>query len=309
MSIVLFNFSTHKDFKLDFKAYRNSKTKPPEFSQSEIVKDGTVIGKTYKDPKSNTIRNEIFTDPVEKARQDKINQYYDTALAEQQRQQQAEKQRLDSLKPVLADYETRINSGLGKLDVNNPEFQKAANERMTLRNQQFSDQLNELYNPMLKNLREDTASRFGTLASSTYTDSLNELDKNRTKALADAIRASQIAKTDEENNYLNQQVTGLNALVSERDKMLGYSDKYSADIANKIAQYTGGLNTQREAGNQIRGYSDSASKALNDFLDRNYQYNTATQNSRNGTTNAAIGAGGAVGAAAIQYGPAIIAAL
>lgn len=200
----------------------NNAPAPPSYSTSEIRYGNQVVGKTYVDPKTGSIVNQYFPDPAEvqrqKIAQQKIN---DITLT------------LGQTAPELA---TQYNN------TENSFIQNATN--------QFMNQ----YNPAVRALQNDIASRFGTLNSSQFLDDLGQLEKNKASALADIVNRGESIKYD---------------LVNQNE-------------ANKLReiQSLGGLlnSTQSNFLGSLQAPL-SASSSLNDFLNSQWmtQLNNYTQ--------------------------------
>ena len=72
--------------------------------------------------------------------------------------------------------------------------------------------INNLYTPMLSNLKNDIASRFGNLDNSVFMDNLNSIEANRANSIND-LAQDVLAKRDElVNNELSQRYTYLSFL-------------------------------------------------------------------------------------------------
>ncbi|MCM1009971.1 MAG: hypothetical protein NC390_03700 [Fusobacterium sp.] len=119
----------------------------------------------------------------------------------------------------MSDYEKELQeytnknllSGLENINVFSPEVQKSIDNQVKAYTSQGINTLNDTYTPMFRNLRNDIASRFGNLDNSVFMDNLNEIEKNRTNALAtltENILAKQSelyeAEMNNRYNYLNQ---------------------------------------------------------------------------------------------------------
>lgn len=119
---------------------------------------------------------------------------------------------MSSDEKALLDYTNKnILSGLENINVFSPEVQKSIDNQLKAYTNQGINTLNETYTPMFRNLRNDIASRFGNLDNSVFMDNLNEIEKNRTNALAtltENILAKQSelyeAEMNNRYNYLNQ---------------------------------------------------------------------------------------------------------
>ncbi|MFH0702147.1 MAG: hypothetical protein V2B14_01230 [bacterium] len=200
---------------------RGKAPKPPEFSPSEIRYGDTVIGKTFVDPATKSVVNQYFPDPAEEERK---------RLAQQ-----------------------RINNITSTLGYTAPElaaqFNDAENAFVNDAEKKFSEQ----YDPALRSLRENIASRFGTLNSSQFLNGLNDLEKNRSSAFVDIINRGKMIKND---------------LVSQDE----------ARKLNELQSLTGVLSKDQASLLNNLQVPLSSSNAMNDFL--NSQWMTQLQDYR-----------------------------
>jgi len=190
---------------------RGQETAPaaPTYQPSVVQYGDTVVSKTYQDPTSGAIVTQYIPDPAEEASK-----------------QQAQLK----INEVMSTLGTTGSELSNQFDQTKQAFINSAS-------QSFKDQ----YDPALRSLQEDIASRFGTLSSSQFISGLNDLEKNRANALAEIASTGESVKADlvnqDEARKLNE-ITTLGGVLS-------------ADQSNF-------LNTAKT--------SISASDALNDFL-------------------------------------------
>ncbi len=112
----------------------------------------------------------------------------------------------------LLDYTNKnLLSGLKNINVFSDEQRKGIQEQVDAYKKQGLTTLNETYTPMFRELKADIASRFGNLDNSIFMDNLNEIEKNRAKALETLTenilaKQSELYETELNNryNYLNQ---------------------------------------------------------------------------------------------------------
>ena len=110
--------------------------------------------------------------------------------------------------------------------------------------------INNLYNPMLKELKTDVASRFGNLDNSVFMDNLNSIESNR----ADAI-----------NNLAQDALAKRNELVN---------DELSQDIQNQtnsnILNFLNGSQSNSSSGNTYNAQAYTANRANSSSTFNNY---------------------------------------
>lgn len=197
------------------------KPQPPKFTPSEIKYGDQTVGKTYQDPTTGNIVNQYIPDPEEVKRKQEISR--------------------------------QINQLLQTVGITPPELlQEYKTTESTFINDATS-RFNEQYNPLLKDLRENTAARFGTLNTSQFIEDLGQLEKNRTQAITDIATKGQLLKHDLVNQSEARKLQQLQTL----------GGTLNADQSNFLS----GLNAPL-----------SASNMMNDFL--NSQYLTQLQDYR-----------------------------
>jgi len=114
--------------------------------------------------------------------------------------------------------QSQFASGLKNLNVFSPEVLKELNDSVEAYKSKGISQINQIYNPMLQNLQNNVASRFGNLDNSIFLDKLKQIENSRAQsisALAQDITAREQQLRQNElagrhdylsllNNYQNQ---------------------------------------------------------------------------------------------------------
>jgi hypothetical protein len=114
----------------------------PAFQNSAVYNGNQLVSQTYQDPTYGIVTK------------------YNASPAQQQSQDLAQQQ-INSILPTLGQTDTATQK----------QIQDAENAYTQNATQQF----NNIYDPSLRNLREDVASRFGTTKATPYYDQLNNL--------------------------------------------------------------------------------------------------------------------------------------
>ena len=128
---------------------------------------------------------------------------------------------------ALLDYTNKnILNGLENINVFSDDIVKSINDQVDAYKNQGLRTLNETYTPMFRELKADIASRFGNLDNSIFMDELNEIEKNRTNALA-TLTENILAKQNElYETEMNNRYNYLNALSQTNEniysKILNY---------------------------------------------------------------------------------------
>jgi hypothetical protein len=141
---------------------RSKEPQAPAFSSSEIRYGNKVVGKTYQDPYTGSIISKYYPDPAEEERRALIQQ--------------------------------KINQIAPTLGVTAPELAAQYNQTEQAYVDDATSKFLDQYNPTLRDLREDIASRFGTLATSQFVDNLNNLEKVKASAFSDIINQGKMLK-------------------------------------------------------------------------------------------------------------------
>ncbi len=119
--------------------------------------------------------------------------------------------------------------------------------------------INNLYNPMLKELKTDVASRFGNLDNSVFMDNLNSIESNR----ADAI-----------NNLAQDVLAKRNELVndelSQRYNYLNFLQDIQNQTNSNILNFLNGSQSNSSSGNSYNAQAYAANKSNSSSTFGNY---------------------------------------
>jgi len=202
-------------------------SQPPSYSSSEVRYGDTVISKTFLDPSTGSVVTQYLSDP-----------------AEQFRKQETEQ---------------KLNQVISSLGTTAPELNTQFNQTKEAFINSATQSFDETFEPALKSLKEDIASRFGTLNSSEFLSGLDNLERNRAKALTDIAYKAESVKSD---------------LVNQNEAMK----------LSQIESLGGVLSSDQEAAISAAKTSLSASDALNDFLNSQWMQSlksyTSEENSK-----------------------------
>lgn len=200
---------------------KNSAPKVPAFQPSEIRYGDNVVGKTFKDA-NGSIVTQFLPSPEESAREKMV--------------------------------QTRINEILPTLGQTAPELRAMYDEMGNTFINQQTEAFNREYEPIMRNMREDMFSRFGTGKSTPYLDKIQEMETNiRTPALRDIVQRGVLMKQDLGDQDQARKLRELSAL--------GYNlSADQQDFLNMLAQ---GQNAA-SLGNQFN---------LNQYLYKAQQFN------------------------------------
>lgn len=196
-------------------------SKYPSFSGGTISVNGTDKATTNK--KGNNVISNYNMSDAEKS----IYNYAQNSLA-------------DSLSSVnVFDEDTKKNLQ-SQLDAYTKNGQKL---------------INNMYTPMLDDLKNDIASRFGNFDNSIFMDNLNEIESNRAESMNN-LAQDVLSKRDELiNNELNQRYT-----------YLGFLQDLQSSINSNILNYISGSQQNSSAGNDYNARAYAANQSSKSSL-------------------------------------------
>lgn len=120
---------------------------------------------------------------------------------------------MNDYEKAIYDYaQKNIAENLANLNVFNSDTNKNINSQVEAYKNQALQTLDSLYKPMIKNLTNDIASRFGNLDNSMFLNNLNSIENNRANAMSDLVQDIQTYKSDLYNNELANRYNYLNLL-------------------------------------------------------------------------------------------------
>lgn len=149
--------------------------------------------------------------------------------------------------------------GLSSINVFSEDTQKQLNNQVDAYTQNALKELNTLYTPMLQNVREDSARRFGNLDNSVFLDNLNSVENNRANALS-SLAQNIVAKQNELiNDELQNRYNYLNFMNAYQNQVMDNALNFS-NLANNTAKLNGQYLTQN-AKTQSNGINDMIAAA------------------------------------------------
>ena len=178
----------------------------------------------------------------------------------------------DAEKSIYDCIQSNLASSLKNLYSISDEKQEQWNNELKAYKNAGLKQINEIYTPMVNDLRDNIASRFGNLDNSVFMDNLDTITDKQAQAVSDFS-----------NDLLNKQ-----------------SELYSSEIANRLSfiSLLGNLNSAMNS--NMMNYMQMAlsnSDSGNNYNNQAYQ----ASNANSGFLNSAIGAVGKLGSAALSY--------
>lgn len=209
-----------------------SSKKYPSYSSGTMSINGNPKASTYK------VGNNIFSN-------------YNMSADEKKAYDYAQKSLGDSL------------SSVNVFDENTQKNLQAQLDAYTLNGQKL---INNIYSPMLNNLKTDVASRFGNLDNSVFMDNLNSIEANRTEAINNLAQDIMSKRNELVNNELSQRYTYLsflqdiqNQINSNAINFISGSQANSSSGNNYNAQ---AYNAMKSSGKSFGTYANLASGVL-----------------------------------------------
>lgn len=209
-----------------------SSKKYPQYSSGTINVNGNTKASTYKTG-------------------DNIYSNYNMSDFEKQAYDYAQKSFANSLPSVnIFDDETKKNLQ-SQLDVYQLNGQKL---------------INNIYTPMLNDLKNDVASRFGNLDNSVFMDNLNSIEANRANSINNLAQDVMSKKSELINNELSQRYTYLNFLQDIQNQMnsniLNYISGSQKNSTSGNNYNTQAYNSTKSSGSSFGNYTNLASGVL-----------------------------------------------
>lgn len=151
---------------------------------------------------------------------------------------------LNSAQQETFDYaQNAFKDGLQSINVFSPETQKQLTNQVNAYKQNALSELESLYSPMLKSVREDSAKRFGNIDNSEFLNNLNSVEKNRAHALAKLEQNISAMQNELINEELKNRYNYLNFINSYQNQVLNNALNFS-NLANSNANLNGQYQAQ-----------------------------------------------------------------
>ena len=150
----------------------------------------------------------------------------------------------DAEKSIYNYAQNSLASYLPYVNVFSPEVQNGLNSQLQAYQNLGMQSLNDMYTPILNNLKNDIASRFGNLNNSIFMDKLNNIERSRATALSDL-----------QQNILAQQSSLYNEELQRRYNYLNFMNNIQNQLSNNILNYIGAAQNNSSLGNS---YNQSA---------------------------------------------------
>ncbi len=143
---------------------------------------------------------------------------------------------------------------LGSINVFSEDTQKQLNNQVNAYKQNALKELDALYAPMIKNVREDSAKRFGNLDNSVFMNNLYTVESNRADAMNNLVQDVSAKQNELINEELQNRYNYLNFINNYQNQILNNALSL-AGLANSSANLNGQYMTQN-AKMQSNNYND-----------------------------------------------------
>ncbi len=159
---------------------------------------------------------------------------------------------MNDYEKALYDYSQKtLAEVVPKLNVFSNDTMKNIQSQLNAYQKQGQQSINDIYTPILNNLKNDIASRFGNLDNSMFMNNLNNIENNRSNAVAQLAENLILKQNDLVNNELSNRYNYINLLNSLQNQ------------ANNNA--LSAISTALGLTNSGKGYTTTSSNASNNF--------------------------------------------
>ena len=211
-------------------------SKYPSYSGGTININGATKASTYKN-KNNIITNYNMSD--------------------------AEKQAYDYIQNSFAN-------SLSSVNVFDDATKQNLQSELNAYTQNGQKLINDIYTPMINNLKTDVASRFGNFDNSVFIDNLNSIESNRADAVSNLAQDVMAKRSELINNELSQRYTYLSFLQDVQNQLntnmfnfIGASQQNSSSGNNYNSQ---SYSAQNSSSGLFGNYSNLTSNLLGKYL-------------------------------------------
>lgn len=163
---------------------------------------------------------------------------------------------MDSNEQKAYDYAgEQFALNLPELNVFDADTQRKFDNQVQTYINRGVDDINDIYEPMLNDLHNDIASRFGNLDNSIFMDNLSKIEDSRSKTISDFAQDVQTYRQDLVNNEL-----------ANRYQYLDYLNNYRQQMLSNILNMLG-------ASQNLSNLSNSYYSNLNNIYSKETNYN------------------------------------
>ncbi len=110
---------------------------------------------------------------------------------------------------------------LPSLNTFNPDTQASIQSQVNAYQNSGMQKINDIYNPMISNLQNDIASRFGNLDNSIFTDNLSDIESKRANAVSSFAQDVLSRQSELESDELTKRYALVNLLSGLSNDIYG----------------------------------------------------------------------------------------
>ncbi|MBP3820892.1 hypothetical protein J6G99_04525 [bacterium] len=160
-------------------------------------------------------------------------------------------------KEIFSNIKSGMNNTLKNFNNISDSQRTQWGEQLNALKAQGIEQLNDIYNPMQENLKNDIASRFGNFDNSVFMDNLNNIMNKKSKAIADL--SNDIMSV--QNNLYTQE-------LNNRMNTISFLSGLNTDLNNNMLNYMNAASANARAGNtyNAQAYSALGRNNLNNYM-------------------------------------------
>ena len=120
---------------------------------------------------------------------------------------------MDEYEKALYDYSQKTLADIvPQVNVFSNDMMKKLQSQLNAYQKQGQQSINDIYTPILNNLKNDIASRFGNLDNSMFMNNLNNIENSRSNAIAQLAENLILKQNDLYNNELSNRYNYINLL-------------------------------------------------------------------------------------------------
>ena len=170
---------------------------------------------------------------------------------------------MSDLEKQMYDYaQNSLAEALPQLNVFDSNVQQGINSQLDAYRNQGMQSINDMYTPILRNLKNDMASRFGNFNNSMFMDKLGDIENNRASAISNLAQ-----------NLLMQRDNLYNSEMARRYNYMNAMNNVQNQILNKVFDYLNAARSNSSSGNSYNQTAYNANLANdNNMYNQNMQY-------------------------------------
>ena len=170
---------------------------------------------------------------------------------------------MSDLEKQMYDYaQNSLAQALPQLNIFDSNVQQGINSQLDAYRDQGMQSINDMYTPILRNLKNDMASRFGNFNNSMFMDKLGDIENNRASAISNLAQNLLIQRDNLYNNEMTRRYNYMNAMNNVQNQIL-----------NKVFDYLDAAGKNSSSGNSYNHNAYNANTANdNAAYNQNMQY-------------------------------------